>query len=112
VALSRKRTADEYHRILESSLEEYDRLSRMINELLFLARADNPTTAIVFVRGSTRAVSWTSVADYYDAEADEHGVTLSCEGQAWIDADPTLFRRTLNNLLSNALRHYGRGMGR
>jgi len=104
VALSRKRTADEYHRILESSLEEYDRLSRMINELLFLARADNPTTAIVRERFDARR-ELDVVADYYDAEADEHGLTLSCEGQAWIDADPTLFRRTLNNLLSNALRH-------
>ncbi len=108
VALSRKRTVDEYHGILESSLEEYDRLSRMINELLFLARADNPATAIVRERFEARR-ELDVVADYHDAEADEQGVKLTCEGQAWIDADPRLFRRILNNLLSNALRHTPRG---
>jgi len=108
VALSRKRTLDEYHGILESSLEEYDRLSRMINELLFLARADNPATAIVREMFEARR-ELDVVADYHDAEADEQGVKLTCEGQAWIDADPRLFRRILNNLLSNALRHTPRG---
>lgn len=104
VALSRQRTAEEYRRILESSLEEYDRLARMINELLFLARADNPMTAVVRERFDVRR-ELDVISDYHDAEADEQGVTLTCEGQAWLDADPGLFRRTLDNLLSNALRH-------
>ncbi len=41
VALSRPREANEYHEILASSLEEYDRLSRMMDSLLFLAKADS-----------------------------------------------------------------------
>jgi len=45
VALSRARTPDEYRQVLESSLEEYARLSRMIDSLLFLARADSSVYA-------------------------------------------------------------------
>jgi two-component system heavy metal sensor histidine kinase CusS len=41
VALSRPRSADEYRAVLESAVEEYERLSRMIGNMLFLARADN-----------------------------------------------------------------------
>jgi two-component system heavy metal sensor histidine kinase CusS len=104
VALSRGRTEEEYRHIIESSLEEYERLSRMINELLFLARADDPTTAMGLERFDVRG-ELAIVRDYHDAEAEEQGITVTCEGQTWLDADPVLFRRVLNNLLSNALRH-------
>ncbi|AOJ07128.1 hypothetical protein WS71_07225 [Burkholderia mayonis] len=40
VALSKPRTADEYGDVIESSIDEYQRLSRMIEDMLFLARAD------------------------------------------------------------------------
>ena len=41
VGLSKPRKANEYREILASSLEEYDRLSRMMDSLLFLAKADS-----------------------------------------------------------------------
>ncbi|CAJ7984891.1 sensor histidine kinase IrlS [Burkholderia pseudomallei] len=41
VALSKPRTADEYRDVIESSIDEYQRLSRMIEDMLFLARSDN-----------------------------------------------------------------------
>ena len=40
LALRRSRSADEYKLVLESNLEEIDRLSRIVDELLFLSRAD------------------------------------------------------------------------
>ena len=41
VALSKARSPEEYRQILMSSLEEYERLSRMIENILFLARSDS-----------------------------------------------------------------------
>jgi len=104
VALSRERTPEEYRQVLESSLEEYTRLSRMINELLFIARADNPYTAIertqLDIRGELE-----EVREFHDMQAHEQGVKIHCTGQACLDADPQLLRRAVSNLVSNALLH-------
>ncbi len=46
VALSRERDAAEYRSVLESAVEEYERMSRMIGNMLFLARSDNDQTVL------------------------------------------------------------------
>ena len=104
VTLSRERTPEEYRRVLESSLEEYNRLSRMINELLFIARSDNPHTGIEHARLDVRA-ELEAVREFHDAQAREQGTTITCKGEAALDADPLLFRRAVSNLVSNALSH-------
>ena len=40
LALRRPRSAEDYRIVLESNLEEIDRMSRIVDELLFLSRAD------------------------------------------------------------------------
>lgn len=108
VALSRDREAADYREILQSNLEELNRLTRMINGLLFLARADNPRTHIeVSALDARREMD--AVREFHEAQAEEKGIPLTCEGEAQVNADPTLFRRALSNLLSNALRHTPQG---
>jgi two-component system heavy metal sensor histidine kinase CusS len=104
VALSRSRTPEEYQRILTSSLEEFDRLSRMIDGLLFLARADDPMTVMERVNFDARS-EIDAVGEFHEAQAAEAKVQITCEGSASITGDPMLFRRAVSNLLSNALRH-------
>lgn len=109
VALSRPRSPDELRAVLESSLEELARLSQMSETLLFLARAENgaapPHKAPLDARQELEAV-----AAYFEADADERGLTLRLEGEAFsLQADAVLLRRALANLLSNALRHTPRG---
>jgi len=108
VALSRERTQEEYRQVLASSLEEYSRLSRMINELLFIARADNPYTAIERTRLDIRS-ELEAVREFHDTQAQDQGVTIRCAGQARMDADPQLLRRALSNLIANALAHTPEG---
>ena len=108
VALSRSRTAEEYRAVLESALEEYGRLARMIDSLLFLARAENPETRIEKTAFDAREAAQ-DVLDFYDAVAEEQGVALSCEGEGALSADPVLFRRALSNLVGNAMRYTPRG---
>jgi two-component system heavy metal sensor histidine kinase CusS len=104
VALSQPRPPEEYRAILESSLEELTRLAQMIESLLFLARADNVQTQITKLSLDARR-EMEAMAELYDAVAQEQGVTLACSGAGTLDADPTLLRRALGNLLSNAIRH-------
>ena len=108
VALSRVRSAGEYRQVIESSLEEYSRLARMIDSLLFIARAEDPARRIECAPLNARA-EIEAVREYHEAVAEEQGVEVRCEGDATLNADATLFRRVISNLLSNALQYTGRG---
>jgi two-component system heavy metal sensor histidine kinase CusS len=108
VALSQSRTPEEYRRTLESSLEEYARLTRLIDNLLFLARAESPEAGISSARFDARQAI-EAVRDYYEALAEERGIELRCDGEGRVMADPVLFRQAVSNLLSNALNCTPRG---
>jgi two-component system heavy metal sensor histidine kinase CusS len=108
--LSGKRTPDEYREILESNLEEYNRLARLINGLLFLARAEDPRTRIERTRIDVRK-ELDAVREFHEVLAEDQGVTITCEGEAQMDADRTLFRSAITNLISNALRYTPEGGG-
>ena len=104
VALSRARSADEYREVLYSNLEEYNRLSRMIGDMLFLAKADNglivPRRERVDLAAETRGLF-----AFYEALAEEENVGLVIQGAGAIPGDRLMIRRALSNLLSNALRY-------
>jgi len=104
VALSRTRTPAEYRQVLESSLEEYARLSRMVENLLFLARAES--TEMQIERSLFNGLKeMEAVREFFDAVAEEEGVEVICQGEEQLCADSILFRQALSNLLSNALHH-------
>ena len=106
VALSKVRTPDEYREILGSILEEALRLSRIIDSLLFMARAEAPDAEIVREHLNV-ARELSVVRDFYEGAAAEAGVKLSISANddLVVDVDRTLFQRAVGNLLSNALAH-------
>ena len=104
IALTQARTPEAYRDVLSSSLEELDRLSRMIESLLFLARAERPQTRIARQPLDARAEA-EAVRDFHEAAAEEQSVRLVVEGAARAEAEPMLLRRALTNLVSNALAH-------
>lgn len=103
IALSRARAPEEYQRVLESNMEEYRRLSHMIDSLLFLARADNAQSSFL-PEPIEVARELEEIAEYYSAVASDEGVQVTCLGRAHLLGDPVLIRRALSNLLSNALK--------
>lgn len=104
VALSAKRNADTYRDILESNAEEFQRLARMVSDMLFLAKTergmDLPNKTLFSAAEDAQAL-----LDFHEAVADEQGVRLSLHGDGRISGDRLMFRRALSNLLSNALQH-------
>ncbi len=108
VALSRVRTPDEYKQVLESSLEEYARLSSMIESLLFLARAESAEAKIErSLFDAYKEIA--TVIEFQNVVAEEQGIEITCYGNALLKADPILFRRAVSNLLSNALQYTPKG---
>ncbi len=104
VALSQTRTVDEYREILYSNIEEYENMAQMINDMLFLAQADNEAgnQDVTDVDLATEAGI---LFEYYEAWAEERGVALTLEGAATSSGDRLMLRRALGNLISNAIRH-------
>jgi two-component system heavy metal sensor histidine kinase CusS len=106
VALTRARSADEYREVLASNAEEYERLARMISDMLFLAQADNglivPRREPVDLASEVRALF-----DFFDAlaEAKTLQLALTGSGQGQVSGDRLMLRRALANLLANAIRH-------
>jgi two-component system heavy metal sensor histidine kinase CusS len=107
VALARARSADEYRDVIESCLEEAVRLSDLIGDLLFLARAESPLAHLRRERVDVGALLG-GVRDYYEAVAVDGGVSLTTAVGATpviAELDPTLMQRAVGNLVSNALAH-------
>ena len=104
IALSRTRSPDEYQKVIGSSMEEYSRLARIIDSLLFLARTENAQTGLHIASVDVRQAI-EDVAEFYSATASDKGIAVSCTGEAALRADPVLFRRAVSNLLANALNH-------
>jgi two-component system heavy metal sensor histidine kinase CusS len=104
VTLSRERDAADYRATLQSNLEELERLSRMVSDMLFLARADNREIALkrehVELGGEVA-----KLLGFYEALASDRGVRLEQSGAAAVRSDRLMIQRALSNLLSNAIRY-------
>jgi two-component system, OmpR family, heavy metal sensor histidine kinase CusS len=107
VALARARTVDEYRDVLESCLEEAVRLSDLIGNLLFLARAESPLTHLQ--RAPVDVVELLgSIREYYDASAAEGGISLTTAvgtEPVIAELDRPLIQRAVGNLVANAVAH-------
>ena len=102
--LHRARAAEDYQALLASNQEEYERLARMIDNMLFLARAEQPAAAIERQRFALPALV-EQLCDYFEGVAEDRGIQLLDETEGELCGDPELIRRALANLLANALRY-------
>jgi len=104
VALATKRDAATYRDILASNAEEFQRLARMVSDMLFLAKTERGVDLPHKERFSARQEAQ-ALLDFYEAVAEEKHIRLQLDGDGTIDGDRLMFRRAVSNLLSNALRH-------
>lgn len=93
-----------YQRLLGSNFEELQRMSRMIDNMLFLAQAEQPDQEIQR-QGIEVAEEIHRIGDYFEILAAEHDVTIQINASGRIYADVLLLRRALANLLANAVRY-------
>ena len=109
LALRRRRSAGELERALRSAALETDRLSRLAEDLLLIARSDRGSLPIR--REQVRVAELLgTVASRFGATAAESGrrIEVLPSNGLVLDADPARLEQALGNLVGNSL-EYGRG---
>lgn len=106
VALRRERPASDYREILTSNSDELERLSRLVDNLLTLARADAGDVLSRRDRVDL-AVICREVLDRLEAVAADRQVALQLEAQGTtaVVGDPIALDRVIFNLVENAVRY-------
>ncbi|MBL0794253.1 heavy metal sensor histidine kinase [Pseudomonas sp. B7] len=108
VALTRGRSAEHYFEVLQSNLEELERLRSIINDMLFLASADQGSKATKLTSTSL-ADEVATTLEYLDFILEDAQVQVRVSGDARVQIEIAHLRRALINLLSNAVQHTAPG---
>jgi len=109
VGLSRPRALEEYQELLYSNLEELERLTKMVSDMLWLAKTQNglikPEQQVL-----NNNTEIDALFEYFDALAEDAQIEFIKRGQN-LDfyCDKLHFRQLLSNLLSNAIRYTPQG---
>lgn len=111
LALRRSRTAEEYRAIIENCLGDVDRLTRLAEDLLDLARSDAQQLDLDLQETELKPLVEKEVSRL-QLMAESHHVTLMAQidPALTVVADETRLRRVFGNLLSNAI-HYSKPEG-
>jgi two-component system heavy metal sensor histidine kinase CusS len=103
VTLTRPRPIEDYREALHSNLEEVQWMAQLVNDMLYLAKADHGL--LMPKREQLELAEEADVLlEFFAPLAEDARVTLSREGHARLEGDRSMLRRALSNLLDNALR--------
>jgi signal transduction histidine kinase len=108
LALRRPRSIDELEQAVNSAADEADRLARLAEDLLVLARADQGRLPVRHDAVRPEAL-FTTVAERFRPRARQAGRELvaSAPPELEVQADRLRLEQALGNLVDNALRHGG-----
>ncbi len=106
VALRHPRSAEEYQQILRQQIGTIDRIQRIVNDLLTLARADAGQLEMVQTRVDL-SLLLQEVGQQHLILFDSQHVRLAMEIEDGLEVmgDASQLERTMMNLLSNAFKH-------
>ncbi len=104
VLLGFERSGDEYRVGAEGALCDLERMSSIVDSLLFIARAENAPGCLTLAPLEI-AREFQTLQDFYSGMAEQAGVSLEVAGAGSLYADRTLFQRAVANLISNAFGH-------
>ncbi|MGB0849391.1 MAG: heavy metal sensor histidine kinase [Thiolinea sp.] len=104
VTLTRKRDCAEYEDVLIANIEELERITKTINDTLYLAKSEN---ALLHRENQQLNLceEISDIIEYFSIIGDDKNMTFTLYGDGELYFDKTMFRRIINNLLSNAVRH-------
>lgn len=104
LGLSRRRSHEELEELLGSNLEELERMTSIVNDMLFLSHAHAGEHAAQLTQVSLREETL-KTAEYVEPSFAEKQLSLAVEGNVLVEIDRRLFHRSLANLLENSARY-------
>ena len=104
VTLSKDRDASHYAEAMHSMVEELERLSTMVSDMLYLAKTEHLIQA-PHAQTVDLAREAVELAEFYSLIAEERQVDILVTGDGSVQGDRSMIRRAISNLLSNALRY-------
>ena len=103
VILTQPRPLEDYREALHSNLEELQWMAQLVNDMLYLAKADHglliPKREPLALADEVQAL-----LEFFALLAEDAQISLVHEGNAHTAGDRGMLRRALSNLLDNALR--------
>jgi heavy metal sensor kinase len=106
VALRSQNLPEELRSVLASNLEELDRLTRIVNDLLTLSEAEAGTQVPEKEPTDIRELLEDLVEQMRLLASDRNlRIDVQCSSELWIDADKLWIRRAVLNLLDNAIKY-------
>jgi len=105
VALMHSRSSEQYRRVLASQLEEFEKLTRMINHLLTLARAESGEVQLAREKLNLSALVQKLTEDLEPVAASKRlELSHHCAKDVIISADGAWIERVVLNLIDNAMK--------
>lgn len=105
VILSQPRSTTDYTEILYSNLEEYERMTKMVSDMLLLAQTEHgllkPNAELIDCQKEIA-----ELVEYFQLLAEEKHIHIQLLGHnIMLMCDKSMFRQAVSNLLSNAIRY-------
>ncbi len=104
VTLSQTRSIAEYQKTIAGNIEELENISRLTENILFLAGADK-NNVLVKLDALSLNKEVENLLDYLEYLSDEKEIRFKVECNQQIFADKILLQRMLSNLIVNAIRY-------
>jgi two-component system heavy metal sensor histidine kinase CusS len=107
VLLVHPRSAGEYRQVLESNLEELERLARIAENILFLARTDHERQGLPDAARTAMPLEdlLGTIGEYFEGLAEERDLHFDIAASGVVRADALMCRRAINNVVVNAVRY-------
>ncbi|RUQ46579.1 two-component sensor histidine kinase, partial [Corynebacterium pseudodiphtheriticum] len=101
--LTQPRPLEDYREALHSNLEELQWMAQLVNDMLYLAKADH---GLLVPKREALALAdeVDALLEFFTLLAEDAQISLVREGTAQTTGDRGMLRRALSNLLDNALR--------
>lgn len=105
IALARATRVEDFRRVIESQLEELEKLSHMVNQMLTLAKAEAGQIRLARDKVDLAALART-LAEQMEAVAAARGIVLTVRsnGPVVVFGDEGWLERAILNLLDNAVK--------
>ncbi len=108
ITLAKAQTPEVYQQLLQTHLEEYQNLTHLIDNLLFLTRSEHGQLQLNINTVSAHHLI-SSIIEYYQSIAQENKIDIQVFGDSTIAVDELLFKRVISNVIDNSLAYTNEG---